>query len=272
MQNRSYLESTFFPIELERNFPVSHYTYTQKYRTNRDLHYHDVLEIGLCTEGSGIFFSGSQIIPFHKGDVSIIMPNHPHIAQSPNERPSNWHYMSLDAPAMSMNLPSHLNTIISEKDITTLVKMIFSELDQCQANYMDTIRMLLQVLDIKINRIDITNYSKNNSVHSKAGILLPALSHISQNYRTDISIRHLASLCNLSDSHFRRLFKEATLRSPQAYLIETRIKAAKILLQNSDDSITAIAGQTGYSTLSCFNRHFKSIVGMSPRSYRQTLI
>ena len=67
------------------------------------LHYHSSLELGVCLEGSGVFYIGSQTFSFSQGDVSIIFPNIIHIAQSAQEKGSKWRFITVDLPPIIDN-------------------------------------------------------------------------------------------------------------------------------------------------------------------------
>ena len=47
-----------------------------------------------------------------------------------------------------------------------------------------------------------------------------------------------------------------------------RVQHACRLLRSTGDSITAIALQSGFSTIRNFNRAFREETGMTPREYR----
>jgi len=270
MQNQSQISSKYFEVNFSNNdFPIDSFTYKQQYRTQKDMHYHKSLEIGICTKGSGIFFIGNEILPFSKGDVSIIMPDEIHIAQSPNEEPSMWKFMSIDASKLQIDFSYGFSSIISDALISSIVHIIFDELN-CQENqYHQVVYSYLHILGIKLSRIkEGLKYSSACS-NPKSNAIAPALSYIQKNYRNNISISDLSTQCNFSVSHFSRLFKEIIGISPQAYLLQTRIKFTKILLETTTLSITYIADSSGYNTLSSFNRTFKSCFGVSPSECRK---
>ncbi|MEM6424425.1 MAG: AraC family transcriptional regulator [Cyanobacteria bacterium P01_D01_bin.128] len=85
----------------------------------------------------------------------------------------------------------------------------------------------------------------------------------------DISLHQLAQLVGLSPHHFSQLFKHSTGLSPYQYVIHCRVNRAKALLKNSREPIAAIAHTVGFTDQSHLNRHFKRIVGVTPRQFRQ---
>jgi AraC-like DNA-binding protein len=94
------------------------------------------------------------------------------------------------------------------------------------------------------------------------------LSYIHSNYQDDIMVEQLANIANLSPYHFIRWFKHLTSTTPHEYLINYRLKKAKELLINTDDSIEQIACQCGFNSASHFCRCFKKEVGVTPREFR----
>lgn len=86
------------------------------------------------------------------------------------------------------------------------------------------------------------------------------------------SVPELAAHCHLSPSQFTRLFKTYTGQSPHEYTINLRINQAKILLLETELSITEIASRVGYDYSTSFEAIFKRKVGISPRRFRQMSI
>ena len=85
---------------------------------------------------------------------------------------------------------------------------------------------------------------------------------------SSITIPELAALTNHSLSTFKREFAKIYNDSPARYRTRQRIERAKQLLKVSNDSVGAIAFETGFSDTAHFSRVFKSIVGISPTAYK----
>ena len=94
------------------------------------------------------------------------------------------------------------------------------------------------------------------------------------NYITDhldeeINTDRLAEIAGFSKFHFSRLFKEFTGYSSHEYLIQRRLETAEQLLANPDLSITDVAMQSGFNSLSTFTRVFKAEKEMTPSAFRE---
>lgn len=95
----------------------------------------------------------------------------------------------------------------------------------------------------------------------------PALEYINRHYMEDFPIETLARLCGMSQSHFRRVFRELLSVGPLEHLNRTRILKACSLMRMSEDSILSISGQVGFQSLSSFNRHFLVEMGTTPSQW-----
>lgn len=92
-------------------------------------------------------------------------------------------------------------------------------------------------------------------------------SHLHQN----VSISELAAATQLSSSHFIRRFKLATGLAPHQYLNKCRVERAKELLGRADITIAEVAQQVGFFDQSHLIRHFKHLIGVTPKDYRDGL-
>jgi AraC-like DNA-binding protein len=96
----------------------------------------------------------------------------------------------------------------------------------------------------------------------------PALAYVAGHYAEDVYISQLARLCHVSVPYFRRLMRAATGVSPQEYITHMRLQMAASLLVSTNKRVLDIAMDTGFPTLSSFNRHFKEQLRCSPREWR----
>ena len=92
---------------------------------------------------------------------------------------------------------------------------------------------------------------------------------IDNNYTEDISLETVADIAGFSKFHFSRLFKQFTDTSFYDYLNLRRIKAAENLLLDPSLPITEIALQSGFSSISTFNRVFKAFKKCTPSEFKE---
>ncbi|MDJ0592583.1 MAG: AraC family transcriptional regulator [Pleurocapsa sp. MO_226.B13] len=97
------------------------------------------------------------------------------------------------------------------------------------------------------------------------------IDYIHQHLDRDLALAELAALVQISPSYFSILFKQATGITPHQYVIQCRIERAKELLRQSDLAIADIALRLGFSHQSHLGRHFKRLVGVTPKQFRQLL-
>ena len=99
----------------------------------------------------------------------------------------------------------------------------------------------------------------------------PAVRYLQNYYNENTDVGYLADICNLSRSHFLRVFKETVGTTPHQYLLSTRIEQAKRLLSDSTFSVSDISSMVGFEDSFYFSRIFKKITGVTPREYRKNL-
>ena len=96
----------------------------------------------------------------------------------------------------------------------------------------------------------------------------PAIEYIHLNYISkNINIDHLASLCKISTTYFRRIFNRITGISPKKYIIQLKMNyAAEQILAN--EHISDIAYEIGFNDSAAFSKAFKHHHGVTPSEYK----
>lgn len=83
------------------------------------------------------------------------------------------------------------------------------------------------------------------------------------------TIEELCEKSGLSKTHLNRLCQENYGESPAQKVKNIKMQEAKLLLRNSDETISEIAYSTGFSSLAIFSHFFKDYFGMSPKEFRK---
>ena len=95
--------------------------------------------------------------------------------------------------------------------------------------------------------------------------------YIAEKHAEEISLREVASAVNTSAFYFCMMFKQATGLTFTDYLARLRVEKVKNLLQNPNKRISEAAFETGFQSLSQFNRVFRKIAGESPTVWREKM-
>lgn len=81
-------------------------------------------------------------------------------------------------------------------------------------------------------------------------------------------VRRIAEVSGVSQAHFARSFRAAFGVPPHRYLLTRRIERAIALLRDTDEPITIVAFETGWSSLGTFCRTFRDVTGEAPGEWR----
>lgn len=251
------------------------------------LHYHDVVELGVCLSGHGEYVSDSEKKPYTAGDVQFIPPNMPHydIATDSN---TLWMFVNIDVPRISsphittdpayfVELSRKINVSgVFTKDehprinryITDIVALAQSDSTDHEAS-LDLIAAKIAILLIELAEIDSKSFSEASSIKKNRGVL-PAMQYVSeslQKYQRPTP-GGMADACYMSDSYFRKTFTSVMGESPKNYITRMQTLKAARLLSETSAPIYDISAACGFEDNSTFYRSFMRIYGVSPSDYR----
>jgi len=270
MHNRSSFQKNFDEKKFNSDFHANYEHYTQIYSEDTTLHYHNCVEIGICTSGTGIEYIDGKIFSFYPDSLAIIQKNCIHdahiITDDPSKKPSEWVYLFVDLESLGAKNHPNDSVIFSSSDMSALFWAMYYELETHSDNYEEAFLFLLESFLIKANRSMEKHVLNGTSVPEQ---LLPAISYISNNCSHEITIEDIAASCNISTSHFRKVFRKSFNCSPLEYLNNFRLSLACKMLEGTTLSVTEIAGRAGFSSISSFNRQFKDHFEVSPTQYRK---
>jgi len=133
--------------------------------------------------------------------------------------------------------------------------------------------MILQSIAILITHEIIKNITDNyhfdETPITNNMIIHEAVKFINIEFEQDITIERLAKLSKLSKSHFAKLFTEEMKMSPMRYLKTIRLQNAKKMLRVKELSVTQVARQCGFNSVSYFTKLFKDSFNETPKEFIQ---
>ena len=95
------------------------------------------------------------------------------------------------------------------------------------------------------------------------------IAYIQKNYRSRLSLEDIAQAGNMSKTSCCNLFQKYVNQSPNAYLIEYRLRNGIELLRTTDMTVTEICGEVGFNGPSYFSESFRKAFGCSPMEFRK---
>ena len=265
--------------------PFKVWSHGYPYRTVR-WHFHPEIEIHLITATSGRVFVGDYIGEFGPGNLVMTGPNLPH----------NW----LSEVASGVTIPQRcivlqftasfietcaaafrsddLRRLVSDsgrglefaagtsRSVAPLMAgMLSGDVRSRPAFFMRILEQLLR--DEERRLLASVGYRSEPAVYMSRP-LNHVLEHIERNLACDLREGELAELSGYTPSGFSRAFHRQTGVTFTAYVNGMRINRACRMLTTSDRSITDICFEVGFNNVSNFNRRFRVVTSMTPRSYR----
>lgn len=111
----------------------------------------------------------------------------------------------------------------------------------------------------------------SNNEDNSLQLMAEACLYISQNCTKSLTLDDIANYIGFSKFHFSHLFKSYTNMTFIEFLMTERIKRAEFLISNSKSTIIDIAANSGFSSVSSFNRAFKKQKAISPSEFRKMI-
>ena len=169
----------------------------------------------------------------------------------------------------------NFNMVRPDKKIITLsrkpIKVVDFKSAQLENDFFDISKYALKPMIrkyklCKIMKTIIDIYSNNSGNFS---LLRQAVKYIEEHYAENFKISFMAEKFNMSESYFRKLFRDFTGLSPVEYRNGLRVEHAKELLSRNAVSVSEVARAVGIEDQFYFSRIFKEQEGVSPLHYKK---
>lgn len=253
-------------------------------------HFHPELELVYVKESFGKRIIGDVIEPFEAGDMVFVGSNLPHVWLNDELFYKGFPHLKanaivlyfnsavFDAAFYKMSESGHINDFFKravrgirvEGDTKNMVAQKLEAL--LQKKDFDRTLGLLEILNLlstteQISYIASAGYSQLQS-SSETDRLAEVYKFVQNHYSEEITLATISGVANLTPQSFCRLFKKRTNKHFVEYLKEVRISKACRYLLDTEWSVSEIAYNCGFKTVSNFNKLFKEITGASPKEYR----
>ncbi len=213
----------------------------------------------------------------HNGEIVIIPANIPH--QASWDREHSYIRLSLEPEKLAHFLPlTDSNTIelipcfqIVDPLILGIGLALKTEVESKGMGgqlYIDSLTNTIATHLLHHYATGKTPISENIDGLPKY-MLRQVMEYINDQIDRNFTLAELAAIVNMSPNYFANLFKQSTGYAPHQYVIRHRIERAKQLLLLGKLTIADIAYSLGFAHQSHFNRHFKQLVGVTPKVFQK---
>lgn len=265
------------------DFPYTQYFIHAKNNFQIPVHWHEELEIIYVTKGPlHVSINGQEYLGC---DHSIFIAN-----------PKELHFMICDNANVEYYTILFPFEFLSFQSEDSLENTFFHPLRNGLKQFVSVIPSSKELTDILDHLIQIKNeahpfpfhqiqtrlyllsffeklFEMSNVIYTTTGTQSDQkreiLTFIQQNYTDKITLQDLSSTFHLSEKYLSRYFQKHFSISFSQYLSHLRLSHAKKLLETSDLSITEVAADAGFPSVSFFIRSFKSNYGITPLQYRK---
>ncbi|MBQ7900341.1 MAG: helix-turn-helix transcriptional regulator, partial [Clostridia bacterium] len=258
------IPKSFFLVEPNRG----DYTFDETY----PFHYHDWYELYHLVEGSCTYRIGNKKYALSAGDWAFIPPNTAHkvtYKMGPHERQlicfSRDYISSQLIPKINIFITNPVYTPMPEEAavVENIAGRVFSEF-QKQDEFSP--RMYKNLLfELLVHFIRKSSFIREENEIDM--VVAYVIDYINLHYAENITLEELADFNNVSPSYLSRKFKYISGMNLSEYVRDVRLKHAKIMLVETNDSISQISDRCGFNDSNYFSYVFKKEEKISPLQY-----
>jgi AraC family transcriptional regulator len=123
-----------------------------------------------------------------------------------------------------------------------------------------------------LHRYSVASPTERNFVGGMApSTLRRCVEFLEAHLEGDLRLSDLAREAGVSTSHFLRIFRQSTGKTPYQFLLHRRVQRARLLMRDLRAPLTEVALATGFADQHHLARVFRRITGVTPSSYRRSL-
>lgn len=252
----------------------------------RSAHWHAQVEVNYIVRGWAHYRMSGHEITFRQGELALFWGGLPHLLDDGSD---DLIYAGGHLPLVHffrLRLPPDVQARLMQG--ATLVTQATDESDPINfarwnlyARSGDAMKASLAVdeLLLRIERIRFSPYSllpdgkllaeDGGPDHHASPIVVRICEYIADNFREDIDSVDIAVAADIHPKYAMTVFKKSTGMTLNDYIILMRLSYAQAMLMRDEASVLAVAMESGFGSLSAFNKSFRKIAGMSPSDFRR---
>jgi AraC-like DNA-binding protein len=252
--------------------------FIQKHKvSNFPLHRHDFYELEFVKTTGGVNVTEGIENKLDGNRLFIYMPHVTHEYIS-----GEWNYIYNVAFSEVFIASEYMNFLFSLKNCCNLklsdeeAEIVENDLIILNTIYQgnaplkkELLKTRFEALIIYLLNIYNEKISGINTLYQKYGDIRDILAYISINFNKKITIKELAEIIHISPKYFSTYFKKQYGAPYKTYITGIRMKYAMDRVCCSENSISDISNETGFSSESNFIKAFTVYYNNSPSYYRK---
>lgn len=247
------------------------YSFGPAIRDNYVIHY--------ISKGKGILYYKNEKIALSAGDLFLLKPNEVTFYQADEEEPWSYYWIGIggnksdiyfDLSRLGEVAYLHHNKEQPTQKVASQIIQLITQAEEKERTTGNQLELLSQTYKLLFELSVLSPNSTNHQLNQSEKICLECRHTIEKHYNIDgLSISSIAQKLNVNRSYLTTLFKKYYHISPKDYLLQTRMKRAKQLLENTEEPIKVISYSVGYQDPLYFSKAFKEFYNISPSQFRK---
>jgi AraC family transcriptional regulator, arabinose operon regulatory protein len=226
-----------------------------------------------CVKGQGWYEIENSRQEVQSAQLLVVPPGTPHAYGADERHPWTIFWVHVKGDNVGRLLGelgiTRTRPVLPLGEDTELLALFEQTLDVLEHGYATS--RLLYASHIVQHLIGLMIWDRHRNLtgtRDAAQKVAQSITYMKQHLDQPATAASLAALANLSESHYRSLFKQQTGYAPVDYFIRLRMHKACQLLDTSNLSIKEIGMMVGYEDPYYFSRVFKTVYELAPTEYR----
>lgn len=217
--------------------------------------------------GIGEYDVNGQIIKVCENDVVLFPPRTARKCITDEYRP--WHFISIGFCVKGLEGEEYVldELPVVTRNVNRNTVSLLKKLSQTWSGKSSVHDLLCRTYlqEVLCNLIQINEAIAYNPAHYEK--IEHIKNFINENYMKTLTVEELAAEAGLSQSHFRKIFREIVGMSATQYAINLRINKARDLLISGSVNVSEAAFLSGFNDVYYFSSMFKKVTGENPSKY-----
>lgn len=252
----------------------------KQYKPKKGLHAHSHYEILIVTKGGGEHQIEDKILPVLDHQIFFLVPGQKHHFKPDTQ--AEFVFLAIDDEQLSPHASVFLRDFeffqgysgldyIQDPSVLSLIKIldeILEELKSAKINSEQLITSLITTFLIKLQRCFIATVPKEKQVKKPPELVQEFFKLLSKPIINSRFVKDYAEKLFVHPNYLNIMITKHTHQSASAWIQQQCIIDAKRALLHSNDSISKIASQLGFSNATHFTRFFKQYTNQTPKNFR----